>query len=90
MLIATPAGRSPKDEVPPSARNVDLDEVEEKSSRILEAITDLREAIPQAEPAIGEARVVLEAYLEALSVATESIRNEMIHGQADDHIPTQL
>jgi hypothetical protein len=61
-----------------------------KSSRILEAIEDLREAIPQAEPAIGESRQVLESYLEALASSTKDIHDELIHGPPDEPVSTTL
>jgi hypothetical protein len=82
LLIRT-LRRSSKDVVPPDGRNVDPDEVEEKASRILESISDLREAIPQAETALGNSREVLESYLTALASSTIEIRDEMIHGEPD-------
>jgi hypothetical protein len=71
--------------VPPDGRNVGPDEVVEKASRILESISDLREAIPQAETALGDSKEVLESYLTAL---TSEIRHEMIHGESDQPVAT--
>lgn len=82
MLIRT-LRRSAKDVVPPDGRNVDPEEVEEKASRILESISDLREAIPQAEVALGDSREVLESYLAALTTSTIEIRDELIHGESE-------
>lgn len=53
--------------------DVDTAEVEEKSNRILEAVQDLREAIPQAEPAISDSRAVLELYLSEVGDYTAAV-----------------
>lgn len=61
----------------PDPQDIDTAELEDRSSRILEAVEDLREAIPQAEPAISDSRAVLELYLSEVAGYTTAVCNSL-------------
>jgi predicted component of type VI protein secretion system len=76
--------RSSKDGAQSDPQDVDTAEVEEKSNRIFEAVEDLREAIPQAEPAISDSRPALELYLSEVANYTKAVRKYLIHSSISE------